>query len=262
MENKTPVIILIILLTIIIFFLVIFLIQYLCGGKIGIISIGTKKSEIIYEEEFKLEEINNIDIKQDVGNIILKEAKDDKIQLLVYGEKVGDIKVNLNHNKLEIDYTIQKKFTLFNFGSSKKDIILSIPSSYYNEIKIKNDLGNCEISNLENATLDIECNAGNVEVEKIKKVKIKCNMGEVKIQEIKNKCDIVVKAGNVQVTKLLIQEDSNIKSDLGNVYIGETNDVYIEGHVDLGNSNINGSNRNSNVTLKIECNCGNIKIGK
>ena len=87
-------------------------------------------------------------------------------------------------------------------------------------------------------------------------------MGEVKIQEINNKCDIFVNAGNVQVTKLSIQEDSKIKADLGNVNISETNDVYIEGHVDLGNSNINDSNRNSNVTLKIECDCGNIKIGK
>lgn len=87
-------------------------------------------------------------------------------------------------------------------------------------------------------------------------------MGDVKIQEINNKCDIAINAGNVQVTKLSIKEDSNIKSDLGNVNIIETNNVYIDGHVDLGNSNINGSNKNSNITLKIECDCGNIKIGK
>lgn len=262
MENKTPIIILIILLTIIIFFLVIFLVQCLSGGKIGLINITTKNNEVIYEDEFKLEKIKNIEIKQDVGNVIIKEATDNKIQLLVYGENVGDIKVNLNHNKLEIDYTLHKKFKLFNFGSSKKDIILFIPSKYSDEIKIKNDLGDCKISNLENAILDIECNAGNVEIEKIKNIKINSNMGDVKIQEINNKCDIAINAGNVQVTKLSIKEDSNIKSDLGNVNIIETNNVYIDGHVDLGNSNINGSNKNSNITLKIECDCGNIKIGK
>lgn len=63
MENKTPIIILIILLTIIIFFLVIFLVQCLSGGKIGLINITTKNNEVIYEDEFKLEKIKNIEIK-------------------------------------------------------------------------------------------------------------------------------------------------------------------------------------------------------
>ena len=87
-------------------------------------------------------------------------------------------------------------------------------------------------------------------------------MGEVEIQEIKNQCDIVVNAGSVEISKLSIQEDSNIKADLGNVEINEINDIYIDAQVDLGKANINGSNRDSNVTLKIQCDCGDIKVEK
>lgn len=263
MSHKTPIIFSIILLTIIIFCLIMFLVTYLCGGKISLIHIGERNSKVIYDKDFPLEDVKNIEIKQDMGNVIVKEATNDKIQVIAYGEKEEDIKVDFNHDKLAIDGTTQKRITFFSFGNVKNDMIVYIPSSYSNEIKITNDLGNCEISNLENvALLDIDCDAGNVEANKIKNAKIKCDMGEVKIQEIKNQCDIAVDAGNVDISKLSIQEDSNIKADLGNVEISEINDIYIEAQVDLGKTNINGSNRDSNVTLKIQCDCGDIKVGK
>lgn len=262
MNHKTPIIFSIILLAVIIFCLVMFLVTYLCGGKIGMMSIGTKNIRVIYDEEISLKDIKKIDIKQDTGNVILKENTDDKIKIVAYGEEEGDIQVEVSSDQLAIDYTKQKRFTFFNFGRSKKDIMIYLPSSYANEIKLKNDLGNCEIGNLENASLDIDCDAGNVEIDKIKNAKIKCDMGEVKIQEIKNQCDITVNAGDVEISKLSVQEDSKIKADLGNVKISETNDIYIEGKVDLGKANINGSNRDSNVTLKIECDCGDIEVGQ
>ena len=262
MSHKTPIIFSIILLAIVIFCLVMFLVISLCGGKIGMMSIGTKNTRVIYNKEIPLKDIKNIDIKQDTGNVILKETTDDKIQVVAYGEDEEDIKVDLNSEQLVIDYTRQNRFVFLNFGGGKKDIEVYIPSSYANEIKLKNDLGNCEIGSLENATLDIDCDAGNVEINKVKNAKIKCDMGEVKIQEIKNQCDITVNAGNVEITKLSIEEDSNIKADLGNVEISEINDIYVEAQVDLGKAKINGSNRNSNVILKIECDCGDIKVGK
>lgn len=261
MSNKAPIIVSIILLAVIIFCLVMFLVTYLCGGKIGFMSMGAKNSKVIYDKEFNLEDIENIDIKQDAGNIILEETTNDKLQVVAYGENEEDIRVDLNNSNLVIDYTRQKRFIFFSFGNVKNDIIVYIPSSYHNEIKIKNDMGNCEISNLENATLDIDCDAGNVEIDKIKNAKIKCDMGKVTIKEILNKCDLDVDSGNVEITKLSIQENSKIKADLGNVDIKEINDIYIDSSVDLGNATINGSNRNSNVTLKIECDCGNIKVG-
>ena len=263
MSNKTPIIFSIILLTIIIFCLVIFLVTYLCGGKISFINMGERNSKVIYEKEFPLEDVKNIEIKQDMGNVIVKEATNDKMQVIAYGEKEEDIQVDFNHDKLAINGTTQKRITFFSFGNVKNDIIVYIPSSYSNEIKITNDLGNCEISNLENVTLlDIDCDAGNIEADKIKNAKIKCDMGQVMIKEIENKCDISVDSGNIEIEKLSIQEDSKIRTDLGNVDIREINDIYIDSSVDLGNATINGSNRGSNVTLKIECDCGNIKVGK
>lgn len=262
MNNKTPIIFLIILLSLLIFALVMFLVVNLTGGKGRIISIGSKSNKIIYDKAFNIEEIKNIEIKQDAGDITFKETTDDNITVTAYGEEEQDIEVTLNGDKLTVDYTKINRFIFFNFGNIKNDIIINIPSSYNNKIKIENNMGNCYINDLPNATLDIDCDAGNVEVGKIKNANIKCDLGQVEIGEILNKCDIKVDSGNVEIEKLSINENSKIKVDLGNANINETNDIYIDAKVDLGKSNISGNNRNSEVVLKIECDCGNINVGR
>lgn len=256
MKNKGLIITLIVLLSIIVILLITFLVAYL-GRNInfrnGIFSIGYKSSNVIFDKTYEMEDIKNIEIIQDAGDIVFKETSNDYIQVVLYGEDTNDAYVNLNENKLTIDYTHKRKFALFSFGVSKNDIIIYIPSNYSNEIKISNDYGNCEITDLENATLDIDCDAGNVELGKIKNVKIKCDYGNIEINEILNKCDIKSDCGNIEIDKISIQEDSSIKSDLGNVDIREVNDICIDANVDLGKANINENNRNGNVTLKINC---------
>lgn len=262
MNNKTPIIFLIILLSLLIFALVMFLVVNLTGGKGRIISIESKSNEIIYDKTFNIEEIKNIEIKQDAGDITFKETSNNNITVTAYGEEAQDIEVTLNGDKLTVDYTKKNKFIFFNFGNIKNDIIVYIPANYEGTIKIKSNMGNCEIENLEKATINVDCDAGNVEAGKIKNANIKCDLGGVEIEEILNKCDIEVDSGNVEIEKLFINENSKIKVDLGNANINETNDIYIDAKVDLGKANISGNNRNSEVVLKIECDCGNINVGK
>lgn len=262
MNNKTPIICLLILLSLLIFILVMFLVVNLTGGKGKIISIGSKSNKIIYDKTFSLEEIKNIEIKQDAGDITFKETLEDNITVTVYGEEEQDIEVMLKGDELIVDYTKINRFIFFNFGNIKNDIIINIPSSYNNTIKINNNLGNCYINNLPNATINVDCDAGNVEAGKIRNANIKCDLGQVKVEEILNKCDIKVDSGSVEIEKLLINENSKIKADLGNINIKETNDIYIDAEVDLGKANINANNRNSEVTLKLECDCGNINVGR
>lgn len=262
MNNKTPIICLLILLSILIFILVMFLVVNLTGGKGKIINIGSKSNKIIYDKTFSLEEIKNIEIKQDAGDITLKETSNDNITVTAYGEEEKDVEIMLEGNKLIVDYTKRNKFIFFNFGNIKNDIIINIPSSYNNTIKINNNLGNCYINNLPNATINVDCDAGNVEIGKIKNANIKCDLGNIKVEEILNKCDIKVDSGNVEIQKLIINENSKIKADLGNIDIKETNEVYIESKVDLGKANISRNNRNSEITLQLECDCGNINVGK
>lgn len=258
MKTKGIIVGLIILLSIIVISLIIFLITYLKGG-INFRS-SSKSNTIILDKTFKVEDITNIEIKQDAGDIIFRESTDNNIQVVVYGENENDVDINLNQNNLTIDYTSKNRFVVFGIGTIKNDIIVYIPSNYSNEIKIKNDYGETEMIDLENATVNIDCDAGNVELGKIKNATIKCDYGNIEVKEILNKCDIKADCGNIEITKISIMEDSSIKADLGNVEIIETSDIYIDANVDLGKIKINKNNRNSNVTLKIDCDCGNITV--
>lgn len=261
MKNKGAIITLIILLSIIIFFLVIFLVMVLSGKQYFKFSVGSKSTNIICEKQFELKDIKYLDIKQDAGDIIIKKSEDDSIKVVLYGESEEDGFVELNDGNLNIDNTHHKtSFVFFNFGVISNDIIIYIPSNYNNEIKIKNDYGKCEITDLENSTININCDAGNVELGKIKNAVVKCDYGNIEIKEILNKCDINADCGNIKIDTISIKENSNIKADLGNVDINNTNDIYIETNVDLGKTNINKNNRNAEITLKINCDCGNITV--
>lgn len=263
MRNKGIIIALIILLSIIIFFLVMFLVTYLNGGvnfRNGFINLGSKNTKIVYDKEFKMEDIKNIEIKQDAGDIIFKEATNDYIQVVLYGENENDVQVDFNNGKLNIDYTHKRHFALINFGGTKNDIIIYIPSNYSNEIKINNNYGKCEMTDLKDATVNIDCDCGDVKIGAIRNAKVKCDCGNIEIKEISNKCDIKADCGNIKIDTISIKENSTIKADLGNVDINKTNDIYIDADVDLGKTNIAKNNRNSQITLQIDCDCGNIKI--
>lgn len=262
MKNKIPIIFLLILISVIIFCLVMFLVIYLNKGMDGMINIGKVSENIVLEKNFELLEIENIEVIQDYGDVTFKENEDNNIKVEIYGRNEKDTRAELINNKLKIENTNRRNFTLINFGVRKSEIIVYIPKGYAGDINIKVDCGNATLDNIENANLKVECNAGNVKIKKAKNANIKCNLGDVKAEEILNKCNIEVDAGNVKIEKLTLNEDSKIKVDLGDVTIDEINEVYIEADTDLGKTNINQNYRNSEVTLKINVDCGNISVAK
>lgn len=264
MKNKGLIITLIIILTIIMFFLIMFLVTYLRGGisfRNGGISLISTSKNIIYDKTYDINQIRDIEIKQNAGDIIFKETSNNNIQVVIYGDNERDVSVNIVNNNLNIDYSNYHKFLFFSFGTRKNNIIVYVPSNYSNKIDIKNDYGNCQIANFENATINIDCDAGNVETGKIKNAIIKCDYGNIEVGEILNKCELKADCGNIEVRKMSIRENSTIRADLGNISVNEANDIFIEADVDLGKTNITHNNRNSNITLKIKCDCGNINVG-
>lgn len=258
MKSKGMIIALIILLSVLIFFLVMFLVICLRGGMSFTNFMGNKNTKVIFDKTYEIENIEDIEINQDAGNITFKETQSANIQVVIYGENENDVTVELNNNKLSIEHKVKTRFISFGFRTS--DIIVYVPSNYGKQIKIKNNFGNSEILDLENATIDAKCSAGNITLGKIKNATIECNYGNIEIKEVLNKCDIKADCGDIKIGRMLIKEDSDIRVDLGNINIDETNDIYIETKVDLGEVNVNKNNRNSDITLKIKCDCGDINV--
>lgn len=261
-NNKSMIIITIILLSLVVISLIIFLIAALKGNvgyNLGLINFNSE-SNLIIDRTFENENINEINIKQDAGEIIFKESENQNIKVEIYGNDKNVVDIVLEEDVLSIDYTHQKAFSIFSFGTPKNDIIVYIPSNHEIKINLENDYGECEMVDLENAEVNIDCDAGDVKLGKIKNAIIYCDYGNIEIDEILNKCNIEANCGNIEINKISITENSSIIADMGNVEIEQTNDIYINGNCDMGSVNINENNRNSEIELKIESNCGNITV--
>lgn len=83
-----------------------FLVGSLRGGfsfRNGFISIGSKSKNVVFDKTFEMEDIKNIEIKQDAGDVIFKETTNDNIQVVLYGEDINDVEVKVNEGNLNID---------------------------------------------------------------------------------------------------------------------------------------------------------------
>ena len=263
MGNKGLIITLIILLSVIIFGLTMFLVLVLNGNfsfSNGIMGFNSKSNNLIFDESYDIGEISNIEVLSNAGDVSFEESTDGNIRVVVYSKYQDMLKVNLNGNKLIIDNSRQKG-KVFGFNNNIDDIRIYIPSSYAGKIDIENNYGTCRLCDLNDASIEVDADCGNVQVGSIKNADIKCNYGNVEVETILNNCFIKADCGNVKINRLMIKENSEIKCDLGDVKISEAKDIYIDARVDLGDIKMDGNNRHSDVCLKVEVDCGNIKVG-
>lgn len=263
MKNKGLIITLIIILFIIVIGLIAFLCMCLTGNlnlRFGINMWGRKSNNIIYDTSYEIDPIDNLEILSTAGNVIFKESTDGKIRITAYGQDNNNLEVKLNEKKLKVDYSKYENVG-WGFNTYINDIIVYIPKDYSKEINIDIEYGDVEIIDLENATINIKEDCGSAKLGKIKNISIDNDYGDVEIEEILNKFTIESNCGDVKINKVQIAENSYIKSDYGDVKIKETNDIYIDAKVDFGDIKVSQNNRHSEITLKIESDCGDIKVG-
>ncbi len=257
MKNKGLIITMIVMLFIIVLALIIFM--YCVISRKWIFNFGMKHQKIIFEENYEVNSVDDIEILSSTGDIKFEENNEDKIRVVAYGENSNDVKVSLNGSKLKIDYSDNKNM-IFGINFYKSDIIVYVPENLESNIKIDSDYGDISILDLENSNVDIKADCGDISIGKIKNIVIDSDYGDVKIDSVLNKLDIKSDCGDIKIDKVNLLENSKIKSDLGDIKIGETNDIYIDSHVDLGDVKIGTNNRHSEVILKIESDCGDIKV--
>ncbi|MBP3708704.1 MAG: DUF4097 family beta strand repeat protein [Clostridia bacterium] len=261
MKNKGVIVIMIILLSFLSIGLAVLLFFMINGNfKFGF-NMGKRSEEVIFEEFYEADSINNIEILSSAGDVKFEESTDGKLKVIVYGQNDGKLKVDFYDNKLKVDYSENNKINFFGINFYTNDIIVYIPKSYDKSIKVDLDYGNINVLDLEKATIDIKADCGDVRLGTIKNVTIKNDYGNVEIGEVLNKLNIDSDCGDIKIEKVQLQEDSKIKLDLGDVKISEINDIYVDANVDLGECKINSSNRHSDVTLKIDSDCGDVKVG-
>ena len=134
MKNKVLIITLIILLSIIVIGLITLLYLVISGNYRFHIGLNKEKTreEVIYNESYELEKIDCIEVLSSAGNVKFEENTDGKIKVVVYGKNNGKLRVDLNNNKLRIDYP--ERINFFGINSYMNEIIVYVPQNYSKEI--------------------------------------------------------------------------------------------------------------------------------
>lgn len=265
MNNKGTIITLIILLLIITASLIALLVLCLTGKAnfLGIFNNWNKKyNTVIIDEIYETSDINNITIRSQAGDVNFEESSNDQIRIVVYGRNSEDCKITNTSGILKVDSSNNSNHNWFNFNSYISDIIVYLPSNYENEINIKINYGDCNLINLENATINIDSDCGDIKTGKVKNISVDSSYGDVNIGTVLNKCNLESSCGDIDIDNVNIKENSSIKSNLGDIKINNITDVYVDAKVDLGDIKVRNNNRHSEITLKIDNDCGDIKVGE
>lgn len=291
-KNKTLTIILIVILSILVIGLT-WLMVNLLAGKITVNNFrlfSSTSKELVVDETYNLD-FNKIDIYSESGDVYIKESSNNEVKVIVYGEKEKTTVDTIND---ELIISAKSTFCIGLCFNTNSKIEVYLPKSYQNIIKVDSKYGDIELGNFKNATLKIneECgnvsvvganvaninneygnikigkanvgnisdSAGDIEIDTIYDAKVENQYGNIEIKNVLNYLDINNDCGDIEIDNLVLNKDSKITDDLGNIEIGNTNEIYIDAETDLGNVDIKNNYPKSEVTLTIKNNCGDIEI--
>ena len=179
------------------------------------INFNTKVSEkISYQHTFD-KEFRAVDIVVDMANIEINVSDDNNFSLVVYDD----------YDKLELTDTADtlkinlptKKCHWFCFNQVKGKVVLSVPSTYANTIKIDSGYGDIKIGDLKESKLDIVADYGDIEIGSAYDVKINEDYGDIKIGSVYNYINIENDYGDVDIDSLVISKNSKIIDDYGDI---------------------------------------------
>lgn len=293
MKNKGLIITLITFLSVIAIALIIFMI-FLLNGKIrfSYFALSYKVSEELVLDEVYEEDFEKLVVTADTSDIEIKVSSDDKVRVVIYGEK-EDIKVDTSNQELSI-VSKGKKCIGFCWNMKLDKIEVYLPDSFEYFIEIKNNYGDIKIEKFLNANIKVEEDCGDVSILGGNQVTVNNDYGDIKVEEantvivdescgdviigtvsnatiennygdievakVLNYLDIEQDCGDVKVDSVSLQQNSRISNSLGTIKIGSTNEIYIDAKTDLGDVKINHNYPKSDITLKLDNSCGDIKV--
>ncbi len=218
MANRGVKIFLIIILTIIAIILMNIMILKIMNKdlKIDIFAFGNK-TEKIFENEYEINGIKNMNIDSFSSNIKFIEGEKDKIRVTAYGAKDENISVAINGDSLDIKKDNQVLHIFMLFCWYREEIVVEIPKSFEGNIRLSASSGNIEVIDLENSNLNLEASSGNIRCGNMINGNIKTSSGNINAGSGK---DINIKAssGSIKAGKV---EKGTANTSSGSIKIDE-----------------------------------------
>lgn len=298
MKNNKPLIITVIcLIVLLIVAIITFLVMCIKGSfkfNFNNFNFGTEISKTLYLDKKYDNLFNEVKIDTNSADIEILNSENEKAKVVIYADEDKLKTKNINTTNDILNIELKTKECVGFCINKKSKVMIYLPETYDKEITIKNNYGDIDIDEFENSIINIEEDCGDVVIESAKKVDVDNNYGDVEIKnvvisEIKNDCgdvkigtvnditiennmgdikiekvneflDISADCGDIKIDDINLIKNSNITNNLGDVKIKNIKDVYIDAKTDLGNVKINNNYNKSDITLKIENDCGDIKI--
>jgi len=291
-ENKNWIIASIVMLSIVAVALIVLLIGLL-GNKFKfnwIFSGSSISTELAVDTVY--ENVGGLDINSDSAQVYVKEALDNDVRLIIYGDK-NYIKHNMVNNTLKVDVESKSCIGIC-FKNSIAKVEIYLPKDYINNIDINNRYGDISVGEFNKASinvvsnagdvdisgggsvkivndygdiyigqadvLNIEASAGDIDIDEVKEVTVENDYGDIKIDNVFGYLNVDADCGDISIRNVELYKNSSIKSDFGDVYIGGTNQIYIDAKSNLGDVKVKNNYRDSELELKIENSCGDVEV--
>ena len=250
-----------------------------------------ESKELIIDETYE-NTFENINISTEDGKIYIEHSDSDKIKVKIFGkEENSSVKIEdntlyivgetekcsffcFNHEYARIEVYLPKdydknlniesktgdiKMNEFNLLSSKISTTtgdISIDSIF--NISITTKTGDIRANKIGNA--EIKVTTGDIKIDEINNIKIDSTTGDITINKIIGSIDLTATTGDVNINDIQLYNNSNIHSTTGDIYIGNTNEFYINASATTGDIKINNNYRTAEFELKLKSTTGDITV--
>ena len=209
----------------------------------------SEKYENIYDE---------ISIDSEASDIELKKSNTNNIEIKIYGDK-DKINVQVSDNEIKIKADSKKCHGIC-INRLINKVVVALPEENKNSITIDNKYGDITSNDLIINNIKVYSDYGDIKLYKVNNINVDTNYGDIKINSINNKMDIKTGFGDIKIDKVNILENSNLFTNYGDIKIESTNEVYIYGKTNFGDTKINNIYREKEIELKLITNFGDIKV--
>lgn len=216
------------------------------GGRHFSFNRWENHNNVIYDESYDSSNISDIIVNSDCGDITVKHSNDEKIRIVARGSKAENINVTTDNSKLTLNISNTDKMTRFpfnNYGNISSDIDIYLPDNTPDHIEIHSNLGDVDIDTKLNTNLEINNNCG-----------------DISASELDGSFDIHTDLGDIDIKRININKNSSATTNMGDIDIEYTNAVNIDYSTSLGTSDIKNNNTNSDITLQVHTDLGDIEI--
>lgn len=216
------------------------------GGRHFSFNRWENHNNVVYDESYDSSNISDIIVNSDCGDITVKHSNDEKIRIVARGSKAENINVTTDSSKLTLNISNTDKMTRFpfnNYGNISSDIDIYLPDNTLDHIEIHSNLGDVDIDTQINTNLEINNNCG-----------------DISAFELSGAFDIHTDLGDIDIKRININKNSSATTNMGDIDIEYTNAVNIDYSTSLGTSDIKNNNTNSDITLQVHTDLGDIEV--